>query len=68
MQVNVGHLDRLIRIVVGLALLGFAVLEHGAIRWVGLIGIVPLFTAIVGMCPLYSLLRIRTTSPTAGKS
>jgi len=35
-------------------------LVEGNARWLGLIGIVPLLTAIVRFCPLYTILGIRT--------
>jgi hypothetical protein len=55
---NVGGIDRILRIVVGLALIGLAF--NGTVGWWGWIGIVPLGTALVGFCPLYPLLGINT--------
>ncbi|MGC8524890.1 MAG: YgaP family membrane protein [Acidibrevibacterium sp.] len=60
MVANVGTADRVIRIVVGIALLAFAAFDRGEWRWVGLIGIVPIATALMGFCPLYSVLGMRT--------
>lgn len=57
---NVGTTDRIIRIVLGLLLLSGLVILHGSIRYVGLIGLIPLLTAAVGFCPLYRLFGIRT--------
>lgn len=58
MKANIGTVDRVLRIVVGLALLGlFAAGSIGA--W-GLIGIVPLGTGLVRFCPLYRLLGVST--------
>ncbi len=58
---NVGTIDRALRIIVGLALiLGFFLNPEGALRWLYLIGIVPLATGIFGTCGLYSLLGINT--------
>ena len=54
MKKNVGNIDRSIRIIAGLALLGVA--ATGKI-W-GLVGIVPLLTGIIGWCPPYQLLGI----------
>ena len=59
-QLNVGNIDRSLRIVAGLTLLGLA--AFGAIGAWGFIGIVPLVTGVVGMCPLYKLLGVATTS------
>ena len=74
MAKNVGGIDRIVRLVVGVALLawGFApALSGGEINWLGAIGIVPLFTALINWCPLYPLLGISTcakcdTEKTAG--
>jgi hypothetical protein len=57
---NVGTADRVIRIVLGVAMLSAVVLLDGRERWFGLIGIVPLLTAVVRFCPLYTVLGIRT--------
>ncbi|WP_333830564.1 YgaP family membrane protein [Pararhodobacter sp.] len=58
---NVGTADRIIRVVVGLALLAAFFLHTGAsLRWLYLIGIVPLVTGLFSTCPLYSLLGIST--------
>ncbi|MFA6311454.1 MAG: DUF2892 domain-containing protein [Sterolibacterium sp.] len=58
MKVNEGSLDRILRVVAGLALIAWAVLFGGPVwAWIGL---VPLATGAVGMCPLYSMLGINT--------
>ena len=53
---NVGGIDRVVRIVAGLVLIGLVL--TGTIGWWGWIGVVPLGTALAGFCPLYSLLGI----------
>ena len=60
MKKNVGSADKLVRIVIGLGLLGFALLSDSAARWWGLIGVVPLLTAALGNCPLYSIVGLST--------
>lgn len=60
MKKNVGATDRWIRIVLGIALLSLIVFLNGGIRWIGLIGLVPLLTGIFNYCPIYSLLKIST--------
>jgi hypothetical protein len=55
---NEGTLDRTLRVVLGLVLIGLA--ATGTIGPWGWIGIVPLFTGTVGWCPLYSALGINT--------
>ncbi len=58
---NVGSIDRLLRIVVGLALLaGFFLNADGAYRWLYLIGLVPLATGLMSTCPLYRLFGFST--------
>mgnify|MGYP000939404301 CR=1 FL=1 len=58
MKKNEGNLDRILRVVVGLSLIGLAV-GNVVGPW-GYIGIVPLLTGALGMCPLYSILGINT--------
>jgi hypothetical protein len=60
MAANVGGIDRILRIVVGIALLAlFFVLEGNARYW-GLVGLVPLATGLFRVCPLYSLIGVNT--------
>lgn len=62
-KTNVGQLDRIVRIVVGIALLaGFFLNSDGAYRILYLIGLIPLITGVLGTCPIYSILGI-TTDP-----
>ncbi len=61
MSKNVGTADKIVRIVLGLALAGWGVATH---NWLGAIAIVPLGTALLGFCPLYPIVGINT----AGKS
>ncbi len=57
-KTNVGGIDRIARIVGGLALIGLAV--AGVIGPWGYIGVVPLATGSLRMCPLYSILGFST--------
>lgn len=58
---NVGGIDRILRIVIGLALIaGFFMNPDAGLRWLYLIGILPLLTGLLGTCGLYSLLGINT--------
>ncbi len=63
MRPNMGNMDRIGRIVLGLLLLAYA-LQLGfpatGWNWVGWIGVVPILTAVVRYCPAYSLFGIRT--------
>ena len=58
MKANVGRLDRIVRIAFGIVLLSLIVLLQGPERWWGLLGVIPLATASLSFCPLYSLLGI----------
>lgn len=58
MERNIGDIERVVRIVVGLAILSLVVI--GPQTWWGLVGIVPVLTGITGWCPPYSLLGINT--------
>ena len=55
---NIGTLDRVIRIVAGLALIAL-VFVGPKTPW-GWIGVVPLVTALIGWCPAYTLFGIKT--------
>jgi hypothetical protein len=61
-KTNVGGIDRVLRIVVGAALLLWFFVDQGAGAWhyAKLIGIVPLATGLFGTCPLYSILGLST--------
>ena len=60
MTKNVGGIDRILRIVVGLALIVATVL--GILPVWGWIGVVPLVTAAIGWCPAYLPFGIKTCS------
>jgi len=59
-QLNVGNLDRAARLLIGIVLLILA--ASGFVGAWGYLGLIPLLTGIVGLCPLYSLLGLKTTS------
>ncbi len=63
LQKNEGTLDRALRVALGLALIALA-LTGPKSPW-GWLGLVPLVTGLVGTCPLYSILGIRTTGKAA---
>lgn len=58
MKMNEGGLDRVLRVVLGLAVLSL-VLVGPKTPWAWL-GLVPLVTGLVGFCPLYAVLRLNT--------
>lgn len=57
MKLNVGGIDRILRVVVGLALIVWALMGGPVWAW---IGIVPLATGAIGFCPIYPVLGLNT--------
>ena len=60
---NVGSIDRVVRIVIGLALIAYAlgyIAPGSPLHWLGWIGLVPLMTAAMGSCPLYGVFGMST--------
>ena len=57
---NVGNIDRIIRVVAGIILIGnvFYALHHP----IGWLGVILIITGIAGKCPIYSILGINTKS------
>jgi hypothetical protein len=68
MTVNVGIVDRIIRITIGVLLIAYAIpfgFPSTGWNWVGWIGIVPIITAVAGYCPAYSVLGFSSCSASA---
>jgi len=60
MKSNVGGIDRILRIVIGLVLIGLTV--NGSIGLWGWLGILPLATGAIGWCPPYAIFGWNTCS------
>ena len=60
MTQNVGGIDRILRIVVGLVLIGLA--ATGTVGWWGWLGVVLLATGALGWCPPYAIFGFNTCS------
>jgi hypothetical protein len=58
MKANVGGIDRLLRIVVGIVLIALTL--TGTIGVWGWIGVIPLATGLFRVCPAYSLIGVNT--------
>jgi Protein of unknown function (DUF2892) len=58
MKCNSGGIDRVLRVIIGLVLIGLA--ATGTVGVWGWIGVVPLLTGAVGFCPLYTVLGMNT--------
>jgi len=58
MKTNVGGIDRFLRIVIGVGVISLVFILEGSLKWLGLVGLVPLLTGLFGYCPVYALLGI----------
>ncbi len=65
MKSNMGSIDRGLRIIVGLVLVGLAL--AGTVGWWGWLGIVPIVTGALGNCPLYSIIGVNTCGKSCSK-
>jgi len=57
---NVGRIDKIIRVIIGIAFLSLLFLVEGNLKYLGLIGIIPILTAAISFCPIYRIFGIRT--------
>ena len=57
---NVGSTDKVIRYIIGVALLSLLFIIPGNLRFLGLIGLIPILTAAFSFCPLYAIFGINT--------
>jgi len=58
---NIGRIDKIIRIILGLVLLSLLFILEGNLRYLGLIGVVPILTASISFCPIYRIFGIKTS-------
>ena len=71
MSKNIGNIDRIVRVVIGLLLIAYAIplgFPGTGWNWVGWIGVIPIITVFVGTCPAYSVLGVSTGAVGAFKS
>jgi Protein of unknown function (DUF2892) len=68
MRCNVGTIERVMRLIVGILILGL----YGALeppwKYLTLVGLIPLASALTGFCPLYAMLGINRCSPATGRN
>lgn len=67
---NVGTVDRIVRVVIGLVFIAYALrlgFPDTGWNWVGWIGVVPILTAVLGTCPAYSIFGLSTRSRGTGQ-
>lgn len=57
MQANIGKTEKIIRVIVGLAIIAAGVIYQS---WWGAIGVIPLATALINYCPAWSIFGINT--------
>lgn len=57
MEINVGNTERLLRIIVGVVIIGLGFYFQS---WWGVIGLIPLLTGLFRFCPLYKMLGMNT--------
>jgi len=62
MKANVGGIDRILRAIIGIALLAWLFVGAGDARWLGAIGAIPLLTGLLGFCPLCSVPRFQVAA------
>jgi hypothetical protein len=68
MNANIGTIDRIVRIAIGVLLIAYAIpigFPNTGWSWIGWIGVIPILTAIFGVCPAYSLIGLSTCTPKA---
>lgn len=67
MQTNMGKMDAGLRYIIGFVLVGVLLLVEGPWRWIGLLGIVLIATAVINFCPAYRIFGINTSKDTGGQ-
>ncbi|NUM75023.1 DUF2892 domain-containing protein [candidate division KSB1 bacterium] len=60
MKANVGSLDKAVRLVLALVFFSLYFVLDGNLRFLALIGFLPLLTGLISWCPLYALLGLNT--------
>lgn len=60
MNANVGKADKTIRLAMAVVLFSLFFILEGNLKWIGLVGIVPLMTALMNWCPLYTVFGMNT--------
>ncbi|HHW58132.1 MAG TPA: DUF2892 domain-containing protein [Clostridia bacterium] len=60
MKTNIGYTDKIIRYIIGIILLSMLLFVSGNAKYWGLLGLVPIITAAIGFCPLYTIFGINT--------
>jgi len=59
-KANVGSLDKTVRLILALVLFSLYFVLEGNLRFLALVGFIPLLTGLVSWCPLYALFGLST--------
>jgi hypothetical protein len=65
MQLNIGRVDRFVRIAAGVLIFSLALVLPSHLQIIALLGLIPIFTAFIRWCPLYTLFGL-STCPACG--
>ncbi len=68
MKKNIHPVERIIRVIAGLAILSLFFILQGNVHYWGLVGFAPLITGLVGWCPPYAILGINTCKGGGGST
>lgn len=60
MKANVGKIDKVIRVIIAIFLFSSFFFLEGNLRFISLVGLIPLLTGMVSFCPLYRLLGVNS--------
>ena len=60
MKANVGNTEKVIRIIIAIVLFSMWLFLEGNMRYIALVGIIPLVTALFSFCPLWTVFGINT--------
>lgn len=61
MKKNIGSVDKVVRVILGVVIILLGIIFKS---WWGLIGLIPLFTALLGVCPAYLIFKLSTVKKT----
>lgn len=64
MTANIGTTDKILRIILGLIIIALGIVYSS---WWGLIGVVPILTALINYCPAYSLINFSTNKKNSNR-
>lgn len=57
-MINLSRSERIVRILIGVAMIGMYLFVENGVRYIGLLGLIPMITGFIGNCPFYAVLGI----------